>query len=119
MGMYRVNLLSKSDGLDYRNVISKPASETLYPVEVINFLSDLQKYTNNITKDAWNKINDELASVPELIDVQAKNSEIHEKLSPIVAKDPGIQALVEQFKRLSEFVFLMVYTGRVFHLGSI
>jgi hypothetical protein len=102
--MYRVNLLSKPDGLDYRNVISKPASETLYPVEVINFLSDLQRYINNITKNAWKKIDNELANVPELIDVQAKNSEIHEKLSPIVAKDLGIQALVEQFKRLNELL---------------
>jgi hypothetical protein len=101
--MYRVKLLAKPDGLDYRNVIDKPASETLYPVEVICFLSYLQGYTNNITKNAWKKIDDELVNVPELIDVQA-NSEIHEKLSPIVAKDPGMQVLVEQFKRLSELL---------------
>jgi hypothetical protein len=98
------NLLSKRYGLDYRNVIHKPASETLYPIQVTDFLTNLQGYTNNITKNAWNKINAELANVPDLIDVQAKNSEIHEKLSPIVAKDSGMQALVEQFKSLSELL---------------
>ena len=102
--MYRVNLLSKPEGLDYRNVIHKPASETLYPVEVTDFLANLQGYTNNITKDAWNKINAELANVPELIDVQAKNTEIHESLSPIVAKDPGMQLIVKELKRLRELL---------------
>jgi hypothetical protein len=102
--MYRVNLLSKPEGLDYRNVIHKPASETLYPVEVTDFLANLQEYTNNITKNGWNKINAELANVLELIDVQAKNSEIHEKLSPIVAKDPGMQVLVKELKRLHELL---------------
>jgi hypothetical protein len=62
--MYRVNLLSKPDGLDYRNVIHKPASETLYPVEVIKFLSDLQGHTNNITKTKWKEITTGLANVP-------------------------------------------------------
>jgi hypothetical protein len=102
--VYRVNLLSKPHGLDYRNVIHKPANETLYPVEVINFLSDLQKYTNNITKNSWNEINDELANTPELIDVKAKNSEIHEKLSPIVAKEPGMQVIAKELERLAELL---------------
>jgi hypothetical protein len=35
---------------------------------------------------------------PELIDVQARNTEIHERLSPIVAKDPGIQFIVKELK---------------------
>jgi hypothetical protein len=43
--MYMVKLLAKADGLDYTNVIHKPASETLYPVEVTDLLSDLQVYT--------------------------------------------------------------------------
>jgi hypothetical protein len=43
--MYTVKLLAQADGLDYTNVIHKPAGETLYPVEVIDFLSDLQWYT--------------------------------------------------------------------------
>jgi len=77
--------------MDYTNVIHKPASETLYPVEVIDFLSALQGYTNNITKTKWREIATELADVPELIDIQAKNTEIDESLSPIVAKDPGMQ----------------------------
>jgi hypothetical protein len=100
--MYRVKLLAKPDGLDYRNVIGKPASETLYPVEVLDFLSYLHGYTNNITKTDWKKINEELATVPELIDVEAKNTEIDESLSPIVAKDPGMQLIVREIKRLRE-----------------
>ena len=64
--MKRVKLLAKADGLDYTNVIHKPASETLYPVEVIDFLSDLQGYTNNITKTKWEQIANEPANVPEL-----------------------------------------------------
>ncbi len=102
--MYRVNLLSKPGGLDYRNVIHKPTSETLYPVEVTDFLSDLQRYTNNITKTKWEETTTELANVPELIDVQAKNTEIHENLSPIVAKDPGMQLIVTELKRLRELL---------------
>ncbi|MGC2682048.1 MAG: hypothetical protein WA323_09275, partial [Candidatus Nitrosopolaris sp.] len=100
--MYRVKLLAKPDGLDYRNVIGKPASETLYPAEVIGFLSHLHGYTNNITKTNWKKIKEELATVPELIDVEAKNTEIDESLSPIVAKDPGMQLIVREIKRLRE-----------------
>jgi uncharacterized protein involved in type VI secretion and phage assembly len=45
--VYRIKLLAKADGLDYTKVIHKPASETLYPVEVIDFLSDLQGYTKS------------------------------------------------------------------------
>ncbi|MFY9796387.1 MAG: hypothetical protein WAJ93_11910, partial [Candidatus Nitrosopolaris sp.] len=102
--MYRVKLLAKPDGLDYRNVIGKPASETLYPVEVLDFLSYLHGYTNNIIKTNWKKIKEELATVPELIDVEAKNTEIHEKLSPIVAKDPGMQFIVKELERLRELL---------------
>ena len=102
--MYRVKLLAKADGLDYTNVIHKPASETLYPVEVIDFLSDLQGYTNNIKKTKWKEIATELANVPELIDVQAKNTEIDESLSPIVAKDPGMHLIVKELKRLRELL---------------
>ena len=102
--MYRVKLLAKADGLDYTNVIHKPASETLYPVEVTDFLSDLQGYTNNITKTKWEEITTELANVPELIDVQAKNTEIDESLSPIVAKDLGMQLIVKELKRLRELL---------------
>ena len=100
--MYRVKLLARPDGLDYTNVISKPASETLYPVEVICFLSYLQGYTNTITKTNWKKINDELANVSELIDVKAKTTEIDKSLSPIVVKDPGMQFIVKELKRLHE-----------------
>lgn len=102
--MYMVKLLAKAYGLDYTNVIHKPASETLYPVEVIGFLSDLKGYTNNITKTKWEEIATELANVPELIDVQAKNTEISESLSPIVTKDPGMQLLVKELKRLRELL---------------
>ncbi|MGC2684439.1 MAG: hypothetical protein WA323_21480 [Candidatus Nitrosopolaris sp.] len=102
--MFRVKLLAKADGLDYTNVIHKPGSETLYPVEVIDFLSDLQGYTNNITKTKWKEIATELANVPELIDVRAKNTEINESLSPIVTKDPGMQLIVKELKRLREFL---------------
>jgi len=100
--MYRIKLLAKADGLDYTNVIHKPAGETLYPVEVTDFLSDLQGYINNITKTKWEEITTELANVPELIDVQAKNTEIEENLSPIVTKDPGMQLIVKELIRLHE-----------------
>jgi hypothetical protein len=100
--MYRIKLLSKPNGLNYSNVIHKPASETLYPVEVTDLLSDLQGYINNITKPKWREIATELANVPELIDVQAKNTEIDESLSPVVAKDPGMQLIVKELKRLHE-----------------
>ncbi|MGA9151234.1 MAG: hypothetical protein WBZ36_11700 [Candidatus Nitrosopolaris sp.] len=83
-------------------MIHRPASETLYPVEVTDFLSDLQGYTNNITKTKWEEITTGLTNVPELIDVQAKNAEIDESLSPIVAKDPGMQLIVKELKRLHE-----------------
>jgi hypothetical protein len=102
--MYRVKLLAKAYGLDYTNVIHKPTSETLYPVEVVDFLSDLQGYTNNITKTKWKEIATELANLPELIDVQAKNTEISESLSPIVTKDPGMQLIVKELKRLRELL---------------
>jgi hypothetical protein len=100
--MHRIKLLAKVDGLDYTNVIHKPASETLYPVEVTDFLSDLQGYTNNITKTQWEEITTGLTNVPELIDVQAKNTEIAECLSPIVAKNPRMQLIVKELKRLRE-----------------
>ena len=64
--MYRVNLLSKPEGLDYKNVIHKPASETLYPVQITDFLANLQRYTNNITKNGWNKIKVERANSREI-----------------------------------------------------
>jgi hypothetical protein len=102
--MYRIKLLSKPNGLNYSNVIHKPASETLYPVEVTDFLSDLQGYTNNITKTKWEEITTGLVNVPELIDVQAKNTEIDESLFPIVAKDPGMQLIVNELKRLRELL---------------
>jgi hypothetical protein len=102
--IYRVKLFAKPDGLDYRNVIGKPASETLYPTEVIDFLSHLHGYTNNITKTNWKKIKEELATVPEIIYVEAKNTEIHEKLSPIVAKDPEMQFIVKELERLRELL---------------
>lgn len=98
--MYNVKLLAKPHGLDYRNVIGRPASKTLYPVEVTDFLSDLEGYTNNITETKWNKINAKLANVPELIDVQAKNTE-NISLSPTVAKDPGMRLIVKELKKLS------------------
>ena len=102
--MYRIKLLSKPNGLNYSNVIHKPASETLYPVEVTDLLSDLQGYTNNITKTKWEEITTGLTNVPELIDIQAKNTEINESLSPIVAKDPGMQLIVKELKRLRELL---------------
>jgi hypothetical protein len=76
----------------------------LYLVEVTDFLSDLQEYTNNITKTKWEEITTGLVHVPELIDVQAKNTEINESLSPIVAKDPGMQLIVKELKRLRELL---------------
>jgi hypothetical protein len=77
---------------------------TLYPVEVTDFLSDLQGYTNNITKTKWEEITTELANVPELIDIRAKSTEIDESLSPIVAKDPGMQLIVKELERLRELL---------------
>lgn len=95
-------MLAQAVGLDYTNVIHKPASEALYPVEVTDFLSDLQGYTNNITKTKWEEITTELANVPELIELKIVN--IHESLSPIVAKDPGMQLIVKELKRLRELI---------------
>jgi hypothetical protein len=100
--MYRIKLLSKPNELNYSNVIHKPASETLYPVEVTDLLSDLQGNINNIIKSKWREIATGLTNVPELIDVQAKNTETDESLSPIVAKDPGMQLIVKELKRLHE-----------------
>ena len=97
-------MLAKPNGLDYRNVIAKPASETLYPVELTNFLTYLQEYTNNITNRDWKKKASELANVPELIDVEAKKTEINESLSPTVAEDPGMQLIVKEIKKLRELL---------------
>jgi hypothetical protein len=65
--MYRIKLLSKPNGLNYSNVIHKPASETLYPVEVTDLLSDLHGYINNTIKSKWREIATGLTNVPELI----------------------------------------------------
>jgi len=100
--MYRVKLLAAPDGLDYRNVISKPSVELLYPADISEFLSYLNRLSNNLTKTDWDKINEELSSVPELIDVENKNTEIDETLSPVVVNDPVMQLIVKELKKLLE-----------------
>ena len=41
---------------------------------------------------------------PNLIDVRAENIKINESLSPIVTKDPGMQLIVKELKRLRELL---------------
>lgn len=99
--MYRVKKLAV-DGLDYTNVIDKPSVEVLYPAEISDFLSYVNRYTDSITKTDWDKISEELSNAPELIDVEEKKAEIDGTLSPKVAKDKVIKFLVKELKELQE-----------------
>jgi hypothetical protein len=98
--MRRVKILTALGGLDYNNVISIPANEVLYPKPVSDFLSYINTYTDRITEDDREEIQKDLANVQELIDIKAKNTEIDERLSPIVKEDPGMQLIVQELKKL-------------------
>jgi transcription termination factor NusB len=100
--MYRVKELAAPDGLDYRNVISKPAIEVLYQSDISESLSYLNRYANHVTKADWDDIEEELSNVPELINIEDKNTEIDEVLSPKLTEDPGMQLVAKTLKELVE-----------------
>jgi len=100
--MYRVKELAAPDGLDYRNVISKPSVELLYQADLSESLSYLNRYANHVTKPDWDKIEEELSNVPELINIEIKNNEIDGILSPKLTNDPGMQLVAKTLKELVE-----------------
>lgn len=100
--MYRVKELAAPDGLDYRNVISKPAVEVLYQADISESLSYLNRYANHVIKPDWDKIDEELSNVPELINIEDKKSEIDEILSPKLTEDPDMQLVAKTLKELVE-----------------
>jgi hypothetical protein len=63
-------------------------------------LSYINTYTDWITEEERVEIQKDLTNVQELIDIEAKNTEIEERLSPIVNEDPGMQLIVQELKKL-------------------
>jgi hypothetical protein len=98
--MRRIKILATPGGLDYNNVISIPANEVFYPKPVSDLLSYINTYTDWITEEERVEIQKDLTNVQELIDIEAKNTEIEERLSPIVNEDPGMQLIVQELKKL-------------------
>jgi hypothetical protein len=74
----------------------------LYQSDISESLSYLNRYANHVTKADWDDIEEELSNVPELINIEDKNTEIDEVLSPKLTEDPGMQLVAKTLKELVE-----------------
>jgi len=97
---YIMHKLKELAPFDLRKAIDMPANEVLYPAELSDFLSYFNEYTNRILKDENEKIDHELEQASELTDIKAKEDEIQQRLDEIVAKDPGMELIVDKLGEL-------------------
>jgi hypothetical protein len=77
-----------------RKSIEMPSNEILYPKEIADLLAFLNEYTEDITEDARNEIDDELSNSTQLYEAATKGNEIEEDLSIKVAEDEGIKRII-------------------------
>jgi hypothetical protein len=88
--------------LDLRKSIDMPPNQGLYDKEIAGFFSFLDEYTDDITRDARKKIEDNLNKATELYVAEAKEEEINDDLSHKVAIDEGIRLLSLKLPELIE-----------------
>ena len=93
---YIMHKLEELAPLDIRKSIDMPANDLLYHEKISEFLSFLNEYTSNVTKDERDKIDERLGSVNELPDTKEKEKEIIETLIDIVAENEGMKLIVSK-----------------------
>jgi hypothetical protein len=93
---YIMHKLEELAPLDIRKSIDMPANDMLYHEKMSKFLSFLNEYTSNVTKDERDKIDEKLGSVNELPDAKEMEKEIIETLTNIVAEDEGMRLIVSK-----------------------
>jgi hypothetical protein len=91
---YIMHKVEELKPFDLTKSVNMPSSELLYPKEVSEFLSFLNKYTKDVTKTERGEIEDDLSSASELCDIKEKEKEIIESLTDIVAEDEGMKHIV-------------------------
>lgn len=89
-------------GFDLTHVVTKPADETLYPNAVRNLLSYLDEYMDGILESIHIKIDEELEHTDVRTDIRAKEQEIEHRLATVVAKDNGMNLIVEELANVLE-----------------
>jgi hypothetical protein len=97
--MYKLHM-EAPQGFDLTDVVTKPANEVLYPKTVSDFLTYLNEYADGILEDENKKIDEELVQINELTDIKAEENEIQQRLDEIVAKDPGMELIVDKLGEL-------------------
>ena len=93
---YIMHKLEELAPLDIRKSIDMPANDLLYHEKISEFLSFLNEYTSNVTKDERDKIDERLGRVNELPDTKEKEKEIIETLNDIVAENEGMKLIVSK-----------------------
>jgi hypothetical protein len=85
---------------DLNKAIDMPANEILYPKEVSDFLSFLNSYTEDVTKDERDEIKGGLSSATELCEVEVMENVIDSRLSRKVAEDKGMKLIVSKLTEM-------------------
>ncbi|WP_162477049.1 hypothetical protein [Nitrososphaera sp. AFS] len=85
---------------NYNRVISMPAVETLYSLELQELLTFMNLYHSTITTDKMTEIMKTLYDVKGMIDVEEKEHEIQDQLQDVVSNDAGVKDMNPILKKL-------------------
>ena len=96
--------IAPEDGYDLTDLVTFPANEVLYRPGISDFFSQLNSYTDEITEQEKEDIQQDLAAVTELPEIGPKNDEINQRLSRRVAEDEGIRHLEVVLTELREYL---------------
>ncbi|MBV9176361.1 MAG: hypothetical protein JO297_04935 [Nitrososphaeraceae archaeon] len=100
--MYRLQLKDCSpEGFDYNRVISMPANETFHPAEFRELQSSLDEYFTKLMKDDVQDIESDLEHVTDLVEVEHKERQIHERLGHIVSGKSDVKLIIPEFSKLT------------------
>jgi hypothetical protein len=91
--MLQSNEIAPQGGYDLTDLVRFPANELLYGPGISDFMSELSSYTDDITQQEIEDIQEGLRGATEMPEVELKNNEIDERLGQKVAQDEGIQHL--------------------------
>ncbi len=97
---YIMHKVTELAPFDLTKSIDMPANEVLYPPDVSEFLSFLNEYTDGITKNERDEIEDGLSKATELYVVSAMEKTIDEDLSNKVAEHDGMKLIVKKIVEL-------------------
>ena len=94
---YIMHKVTELAPFDLNKSIDMPANEVLYPPDVSEFLSFLNEYTDGITKDERDEIEDGLSFMPlNYSRVEVMENGIDTRLSHSVAEDRGMKLIVSK-----------------------